>query len=270
MSVGLVPTMGALHDGHLSLVRRARAECDRVVVSIFVNPTQFGPTEDFDTYPRSLEADVAALSRERADALFAPGAEAMYPAGRATTVHVGGPLGTRLEAVSRPGHLDGVALVVTKLLVAARPDRAYFGAKDAQQCAMVSRLAEDLDAGVEIVECPTVRDADGVALSSRNAYLDRDERLRARAIPAGLAVAARRFAGGERDAATLRNLVRDELDRAGLNVDYVAMVEPHGFADVETAAPGCKIVLAATIGSTRLIDSLRLGMDDAPIVCGVT
>ena len=169
-----------------------------------------------------------------------------------------------MEAASRPGHLDGVALVVTKLFVAARPDRAYFGAKDAQQCTVVTRLAADLDTGVEVVECPTVRDADGVALSSRNIYLDAGERARARSIPAGLAATASRFREGERDAAVLAALVRRELDAAAVTIDYVAVVEPQGFIDVEIAAPGCKILVAAKIGRTRLIDSLRLGIDDMP------
>jgi len=268
MSVGLVPTMGALHDGHLSLVRRARAECDRVVVSIFVNPAQFGPHEDYERYPRAIESDLTALEQLRVDAVFSPAVDAMYPPGCITSVHISGPLGATLEAASRPGHLDGVALVVTKLFVAARPDRAYFGAKDAQQCALVTRLAADLDTGVTVVECPTVRDSDGVALSSRNAYLDARERASARAIPAGLAAAARRFAAGERGAAELVSLVRVELETAGLNIDYVALVEPDGFTAVEIAGAGCKILAAATIGSTRLIDSLRLGVDEAPLVCG--
>ncbi|TMF14845.1 MAG: pantoate--beta-alanine ligase [Chloroflexi bacterium] len=268
MSVGLVPTMGALHEGHLSLVRRARAECDRVVVSIFVNPTQFGPTEDYATYPRNLDADLIALEQLGVDAAFSPSAEAMYPPGGITSVHIQGTLGGSLEAVSRPGHLDGVALVVTKLFVAARPDRAYFGAKDAQQCAMVTRLAADLDTGVAVIECPTVRDSDGVALSSRNAYLDAGQRARAGAIPAGLAAAACRFGAGQRAALELLSPVRAALETAGLDIDYVALVEPDGFTDVEIAGPGCKILVAATIGSTRLIDTLRLGVDEAPLVCG--
>ena len=260
--------MGALHEGHLSLVRRARAECDRVVVSIFVNPTQFGPTEDYATYPRTLDADLSALEQLGVDAAFSPSAEAMYPPGGITSVHIQGTLGGSLEAVSRPGHLDGVALVVTKLFVAARPDRAYFGAKDAQQCAMVTRLAADLDTGVAVIECPTVRDSDGVALSSRNAYLDAGQRARAGAIPAGLAAAACRFGAGQRAALELLSPVRAALETAGLDIDYVALVEPDGFTDVEIAGPGCKILVAATIGSTRLIDTLRLGVDEAPLVCG--
>jgi len=270
MTVGLVPTMGALHDGHLSLVRRARAECDRVVVSIFVNPTQFGPGEDLDRYPRSPEADAAALAGLGVHAIYAPDAEAMYRLGHATTVHVDGPAGERLEAAFRPGHLDGVALVVSKLFVAARPERAYFGAKDAQQCAIVTRIAADLDTGVQVMVCPTVRDSDGLALSSRNAYLSEAERVRARGIPAGLARAGALFRRGERDAAALITGVRTQLDAAGLAIDYVAIVEPERFSDVQIAAPACEIVVAARIGSTRLIDSLRLGIDEAPEVPGDT
>ena len=240
------------------------------MVSIFVNPTQFGPAEDLDRYPRSPEADSAALAALGVHAIYAPDAEAMYPAGNATVVHVGGPVGERLEAVCRPGHLDGVALVVAKLFVAARPERAYFGAKDAQQCTVVARLAADLDTGVQVVICPTVRDRDGLALSSRNAYLATDERERARAIPAGLAAASVLFDRGERDAAALVARVRAELDASALTVDYVSIVEPERFLDVQIAAPACEIVVAARIGNTRLIDSLRLGIDEAPDVPGVT
>ncbi len=183
MTVGLVPTMGALHRGHRSLVERAMAECDRVVVSIFVNPAQFAPGEDYERYPRSLEADIALLTGSGVHAAYAPSLDAVYPPGGLTQVHVGGAAGEELEARLRPGHFDGVGLIVAKLLVAARPDRAYFGQKDAQQCAVVERLARDLDTGVQIVVCPTLRDDDGLALSSRNVYLSDDERRQALAIP---------------------------------------------------------------------------------------
>lgn len=269
MTVGLVPTMGALHAGHLTLVRRAVAECDRVAVSIFVNPAQFGPGEDLDRYPRSPDADAEALAAEGVHAVFAPSVAAMYPPGRATSVHCGGPLGERLEAAHRPGHFDGVALVVTKLFVASRPDRAYFGAKDAQQCAVIKRLASDLDTGVEVVICPTVRDADGLALSSRNAYLSREARGRALAIPNALAAAAALFAGGEHDPASLINVARAELESADLEVDYVAVVEPERFSEVRYAGRGSELVVAARIAGTRLIDCLRLGVDDAPVTAGV-
>ena len=268
MTVGLVPTMGALHRGHLSLVLRGLAECDRVVVSIFVNPAQFGPEEDFLRYPRELEADLDHLRAAGVHAVYIPTVETMYPAGGSTKIHVGGPAGERLEAEHRPGHFDGVALVVAKLLVAARPDRAYFGQKDAQQCAVVRRLAKDLDTGVQIVVCPTVRDDDGLALSSRNAYLSPADRQRALAIPHGLALAAGLFKAGERGTEPLIAAVERELQRVGATIDYIAVVDPEPFMEAEKAAPGCQIVVAARIGTTRLIDVLRLGIDEMPRVWG--
>lgn len=268
MTVGLVPTMGALHRGHMSLVTRARRECDRVVVSIFVNPAQFGPGEDFDRYPRALESDLRLLTDAGVHAVFLPPVEAMYASGRATGVRVRGPLGELFEAAARPGHFDGVALVVTKLLFAARPDRAYFGQKDAQQCAVVRRLARDLDTGVQITICPTVRDEDGLALSSRNVYLSAEERNRALAIPEGLRAAARLFDQGQRRVETLIKAVREPLDRAGMRVDYIAVVDPETFSAVEIAAVESEILVAARINATRLIDVLRLGRDAAPRVSG--
>lgn len=269
MSVGLVPTMGALHAGHVSLVRRAMAECDRVVASIFVNPTQFAAGEDLARYPRTLEADMAALAAEGVHAAFIPSVEAMYPPGGATTVHCAGPLGERLEAAFRSGHLDGVALVVTKLFVAARPDRAYFGVKDAQQCAVVTHLARDLDTGIEVVVCPTVRNRDGLALSSRNRYLSDAARSRARAIPAGISAAAALFDTGERDSTKLIEVVHRALDQARLDVDYVVVVEAERLTDVRIAGPGSEILVAARIDGTRLIDSFRLGIDEAPVSVGL-
>jgi pantoate--beta-alanine ligase len=268
-SVGMVPTMGALHGGHRGLIDRAVSENDRVVVTIFVNPAQFGPTEDFARYPRSLDADLAVVKAAGVHAAFVPTVQAMYPPGQVTKVHVDGPLGSGLEGASRPGHFDGVALIVSKLLVAGLPDRAYFGQKDAQQCAVVQHLARDLDTGVDIVVCPTVRDPDGLAISSRNVYLSQEDRARARAIPTSLGDALGRFARGEHDAATLKSAVRVSLDAAGLDVDYVAVVEPGDFTEVETAVPTNQIVLAARIGSTRLIDVVRLGVDTAPVGGGV-
>jgi pantoate--beta-alanine ligase len=268
-SVGMVPTMGALHAGHRALIDRAVAENDRVVVTIFVNPAQFGPSEDFARYPRNLDADLAMVVSAGAAAAFIPSVDAMYPPGQLTRVHIDGPLGNRLEAASRPGHVDGVALVVSKLLVAGLPDRAYFGQKDAQQCAVVRRLARDLDTGVDIVVCPIVRDTDGLAISSRNAYLSQEDRVRARAIPTSLSGALRRFDEGERDAAALKFAINAELDAAGFHVDYVAVVESEGFTEVERAAPTNQIALAARIGGTRLIDVVRLGVDTAPVGRGV-
>jgi pantoate--beta-alanine ligase len=267
MLVGLVPTMGALHAGHASLLRRARQECDRVVASLFVNPTQFGPGDDLGRYPRPLERDLAVLAAERIDAAFVPAVEAMYPEGAVTTVRVGGTLGETLEAAARPGHFEGVATVVAKLLGAARPDRAYFGQKDAQQLAIVQRLARDLDTGVRIVACPLVRDADGLALSSRNAYLAPAERREALAIPRGLAAAARAWEQGERDAGRLAALVREQLERSpGLVPEYVAVVDPETFAAIPEASRGCRLVVAGRMASARLIDTFCFGFDEVPAV----
>ena len=268
MAVGLVPTMGALHAGHRSLVRRAREECDRVVVSIFVNPLQFGAGEDIDRYPRTLDADLAMLAAEGVDAVYIPSVAAMYGEAAVTTVHVGGALTSVLEGAHRPGHFDGVATVVTKLLGAARPSRAYFGAKDAQQCAVVARLAADLDTGTTVVVCPVVRDHDGLALSSRNVYLSADERRRALAIPAGLSAAVHAWNGLERRATALAALVRRPMEAAGFAVDYVAVVEPGSFAAVDAAGPGCQVLVAGRMGNTRLIDVIRLGTDEAPLGAG--
>ena len=265
LSVGMVPTMGALHAGHRALIDRAVAENDRVVVTIFVNPAQFGPTEDFNRYPRKLEADLETVAAAGAHAVFVPSVETMYPPGLTTRVHIDEVLGGRLEGAMRPGHFDGVALVVTKLLVAGRPDRAYFGQKDAQQCAVVRHLARDLDTGTEIVVCPTVRDTDGLAISSRNVYLSPSDREAARSIPTGLAAAMAKFDAGQRDAGLLTTIVRASIEAAGLAVDYVAVVEAEGFSEVETAVPTNQIVVAARIGGTRLIDVVRLGVDTAPV-----
>jgi pantoate--beta-alanine ligase len=271
MTVGLVPTMGALHEGHRRLLARAREECDRVVASIFVNPTQFGGGEDLSRYPRPLDHDLGMLTAERIDAAFVPAVEAMYPEGARTTVHVEGPLSECFEGAHRPGHLDGVATVVAKLLAAARPDRAYFGEKDAQQLAVVQRLARDLDTGVEIVACPLVRDPDGLALSSRNAYLGPEDRAQALAIPRGLAAAATLWAAGERRAERLVEAVRAELGRSpGIDPDYVAVVDPQSFAEVAEAGRGCRIVLAGRMAAARLIDTIRLGYDEVPAVAAAS
>jgi len=267
--VGMVPTMGALHAGHRALIDRAVRENDQVVVTIFVNPAQFGPSEDFSRYPRSLDADLAVIESAGANAAFLPSVDAMYPPGQITRVHIAGSLGETLEGASRPGHFDGVALVVSKLLAAGVPDRAYFGQKDAQQSAVVRHLVRDLDLAVDIVICPTVRDIDGLAISSRNVYLSHEDRVRARAIPGSLSAALRQFDAGEHGTAALKSNVRAVLDAAGLAVDYVAVVEPDDFTEVETAVPTCQIVVAARIGATRLIDVARLGVDTAPVGRGV-
>jgi pantoate--beta-alanine ligase len=265
LSVGLVPTMGALHAGHRSLVARARAECDRVVVSIFVNPRQFNSGDDLARYPRTLTSDLALLAAEGVHAAFVPDAASMYGEGFATSVQVGGPVTATLEGAARPGHFEGVALVVAKLLIAARADRAYFGEKDAQQCAVVRRLAEDLDVGTEIVVCPTVRDADGLALSSRNVHLSAAERAQALAIPAGIAAAAHSFAAGERDGRALAAAALAVMAAApDLDVEYVAVVDPDTFAPVVRVTGRARILVAARIGATRLIDTLCLGAADPP------
>ena len=258
--------MGALHAGHRSLMSRAREECDRVVVSIFVNPTQFGAHEDFDRYPRPLDDDLKVCAEEAADAVYLPQSADVYPPGFATTVSVSG-VTAGFEGARRPGHFDGVATVVSKLLITARPHRAYFGRKDAQQCAVVQRLAADLDTGVEIVVCPVIRDGDGLALSSRNRYLSAEERSSALAIPAALAAAAAAFEAGERSSDRLLELARAELAAApGLEIDYVALVDETSFTEVDEAGPGNEICIAVRIGATRLIDVIRLGVDAAPVL----
>jgi pantoate--beta-alanine ligase len=252
--VGLVPTMGALHDGHLALVRRARAQCDRVAVSVFVNPLQFGAAEDFDAYPRGQERDLELLGKEGVDAAYLPEVEEMYPPGASTRVRVHG-LDEKLEGAHRPGHFEGVATVVAKLFNAARPNRAYFGQKDAQQVALIGRMVRDLDMGVEIVVVPTVRDADGVALSSRNAYLSEEERRAARCLVGALRAANTAFLEGERDATRLRRRMVEVLAAEPLvRPDYAEVVDPTTFD-----SPGTLAVLAARIGHTRLIDNHPLG-----------
>jgi len=256
--VGLVPTMGALHAGHRSLVDRARAEARTVVASVFVNPLQFGPTEDLEAYPRDLDADARVLAEAGCDLLFAPSAADFTPPDRLTTVHVAG-LGDRLEGAARPGHLDGVATIVTKLLSAARPDLAYFGEKDFQQLAVVRRLVTDLDLGVEVVGCPVVLADDGLALSSRNAYLTPQQRRDALALPAALRAGREAYRGG--DAPRSRTALRRTLsDAPGVRPDYAEVVDPETLEPLEGVRPGrpAQAVLAAFVGATRLIDTARL------------
>jgi pantoate--beta-alanine ligase len=248
--IGLVPTMGALHAGHLSLVSRARAENARVVVSVFVNPIQFGPGEDLARYPRSPERDAELLGKAGVDVIYAPATAAMYPPGASTRVGVGR-VSEGLEGAARPGHFEGVATVVTKLFAASTPDRAYFGQKDAQQVAGVKRLALDLDLGVEIRVCPTVREADGLALSSRNAYLGPTEREAAVCVSTALRQAADAYWAGERDPARLRSRLLEVIEREPLaRVDYAEVVDPETFS-----TPGRLAVVAVWIGKTRLIDN---------------
>ncbi len=253
--LGLVPTMGALHQGHLSLVRRARQECANVAASIFVNPLQFGPGEDFERYPRTFADDCALLEAEGVAALFAPAAEEMVPAGAVTTVAVGG-IGDRLDGLSRPGHFTGVATVVAKLFHIVQPHRAYFGQKDAAQLAVLRQMVRDLNFAVEVIGCPIVRDADGLALSSRNKYLSETERVQALALRRALLAVERSFAAGETGSDPLVQQAMQEL--SGLTVDYVAIVDAQTLLPVTEARPGTLIALAAWAGKTRLIDNILL------------
>lgn len=255
-AVALVPTMGALHAGHLALVEEARRGGGKVVASIFVNPRQFGPTEDLARYPRQEAADAEALERAGCDLLWMPPVEVMYPEGFATNVSVSG-VSEVLDGAARPGHFDGVATVVTKLLTQVRPDRAIFGEKDWQQLQVVRRLVADLDLGVEIVGVPTRRDADGLALSSRNAYLSADERARALALPRALAEAARRIAAGD-DTETALAEARGALETVGFAVDYVALVDAERLTAPVARRPR-RLLAAARIGTTRLIDNMPCG-----------
>jgi len=256
--VGLVPTMGALHEGHLALVRAARRDCSPVVVSVFVNPKQFAPGEDFERYPRQLEADRAMLEASGVDYLFAPPPEEMYPRGFSTYAMVEG-LGDRLEGRSRPGHFRGVATVVLKLFEIIVPALAYFGRKDAQQTRLIRQLAADLNLDAQIVLCPTVRASDGLAISSRNAYLSPEERRAAPVLYRALEAAKKEIEAGEREANRLEAVVRRVLAAEPLaSVDYVAVVDADRFEPVERLAGDCYILLAVLIGSTRMIDNLLI------------
>jgi len=258
LRIGLVPTMGALHQGHASLIRAARAECGYVAVSLFVNPAQFGPGEDLARYPRPLENDLAVCRREGADLVFAPAAAEMYPEGFATTVRIAG-LSEKMCGAFRPGHFDGVCTVVAKLLAIVQPDAAYFGEKDAQQLAIVRRMAADLDLPVQVRGCPLVREPDGLAMSSRNAYLSPEERQRALAISAALAEARKAIESGERDAAAVADMLRRRLQAArGVELQYVAVVDPDTLADLARIADKVLVAVAAKVGATRLIDNVLL------------
>jgi len=249
-SVGLVPTMGALHTGHRSLIERADAENDLVVVSIFVNPLQFGAGEDLSRYPRPVEADLDLLRQMDVEALYIPSVEDMYPPGSSTRVVVGA-VAEPLEGAARPGHFEGVATVVAKLLWTVEPDRAYFGQKDAQQVAVVRRMAEDLDTDVEIVVCPIVREADGLAVSSRNVYLAPAERKAATSLSRALKTATEAYRKGEHDPTVLTTLMRNVIEgEPPARIDYADVVAPGDFS-----SPGSLAVLAVRFGKTRLIDN---------------
>ncbi len=257
--LGLVPTMGALHEGHLSLVRAAKAQCDSVAVSIFVNPTQFGPAEDLSKYPRQFDEDCRLLEKEGIEILFAPSVEEIYPQGAVTWVLVDG-LSEKLDGRSRPGHFRGVTTIVAKLFHVVEPEVAFFGQKDAAQLAVIRRMVRDLNFPVEIVACPIVREPDGLAMSSRNAYLNREERVRALVLQRALQAAGQRFQGGERRAAELIVAGTEVFAREPQVVlDYFAIVDPETLDPVELISRGALVGVAAYVGSTRLIDNLIIG-----------
>jgi pantoate--beta-alanine ligase len=259
--LALVPTMGALHAGHLRLVERARAEADTVWVSIFVNPLQFGPREDLATYPRDLAGDLAKLAAAGVDLVFTPALTEMYPADFTTRVEVGG-LSAGLEGERRPGHFAGVATVVTKLFALTRPDRAYFGQKDAQQLRVIQRLTRDLGFPLRIVPVATVREPDGLALSSRNAYLSPAERRAATVLARALAAARRAWLAGERDAETLRGAMRAVLSAEPLaRVDYASVADDATLRECERVEGPALASLAVFVGPTRLIDNVLLAAD---------
>jgi pantoate--beta-alanine ligase len=257
-SVGLVPTMGALHAGHLSLVDACRRECGQTVVSVFVNPTQFAPGEDFDRYPRPFAADLQLLTEREVDLVFAPSTQVMYPPGSTTQVDVG-PVAEPLEGRFRPGHFRGVATVVLKLFHQVAPDVAFFGRKDYQQSLVVRRMTADLNLPIEIRVCPTIREADGLALSSRNVYLNATERRQALTLSRSLRLAKDLAAGGERNAATILHrmhaLFAVEPD---IRLDYIALADPDTLADLATIDADAVALIAARVGATRLIDNETL------------
>jgi len=259
--IGLVPTMGAFHEGHLALMRRARSECDEVIVSLFVNPTQFDDGTDLAAYPRDEERDAAIAAEQRVDYLFAPSPTEMYPEGFATTVSVGG-ITDVLEGAHRGrGHFEGVATVVTKLFTIVTPDVAYFGQKDAQQTLVIKRLVRDLNLPVEIEICPTVREADGLALSSRNQRLAPDERASATALSRSLAVAQALVAAGETDVATVLAAAHAELEDPLIQTEYLHIVDPATLEPISSITGPALALVAARVGRVRLIDNQTLSID---------
>ncbi len=256
--LGFVPTMGALHEGHLSLVRAAKASCDVVAASIFVNPKQFGPNEDFGTYPRAFERDRSLLEKEGVDLLFAPPVEEMYPPGAVTWVTVE-ELSDKLDGRSRPGHFRGVTTAVSKLFHIVEPDAAFFGQKDAAQVAILRRMVRDLNFPVEIVVCPIVREPDGLAMSSRNAYLDSQQRRRALVLHRALMKVKKLAEQGERNVTRLLAIAREELASEPLvRLDYLEIVDPDSLDAVEEISKRALLVVAAFVGTTRLIDNILL------------
>jgi len=270
--IGFIPTMGALHEGHLSLIRRAKSECSRVYASIFLNPAQFGANEDLSKYPRTFGSDVEKLQSAGVDVMFAPQTEEIYPAGFATYVTVEG-LSELLEGRSRPGHFRGVATVVLKLFEIVQPQFAYFGRKDAQQARILSRMLQDLNSDVELILCPIVREPDGLALSSRNAYLNPEERRAATVLHRALDAARRAIATGTRDARSLKNTIGTVLSEEKLaRVDYAEVADASSFEPViQIGAKPAYILLAVFIGKTRLIDNLlvELNTDSSEPICSL-
>jgi pantoate--beta-alanine ligase len=257
-TVGLVPTMGALHEGHLSLVRRAKRECDVAVTTIFVNPAQFAPHEDFSKYPRTLDADLQALASASCDMAFVPGREEMYPPGASTFIEPP-QVGQPLEGVCRAGHFRGVATVVLKLLNIIPADKAYFGQKDFQQALVIERMVADLNLPVQVVVCPIVREPDGLAMSSRNRYLSPSERQQALALSRALNLVQERFSRGERDAALLKGKMQETLEAAGIErEDYATISDAQTLAEVTRIDTPAVALIAAFVGTTRLIDNCLL------------
>lgn len=258
LRIGLVPTMGALHAGHLSLVQAARKNCDCVVVSIFVNPTQFGPQEDFSKYPRTLEKDSALLAAENVDVIFAPSVEEVYPAGAATFVEVEG-LSQRLDGASRPGHFRGVATVVSKLFLMTTPHCAFFGQKDAAQVAVLRKMVRDMHFDLELVACPIVRDSDGLALSSRNTYLTPEERKQALVLSRSLHRVEALIKQGTTSSDTLKSSAKSVFEEEPqVQIDYIAAVDPDSLEDLPDVGNGALFAVAAWVGKTRLIDNLLI------------
>lgn len=257
-TIGLVPTMGYLHEGHLSLIRRAKEENDYVIVSVFVNPTQFGPNEDYDKYPRSLQQDSHLCENMEVDILFYPSVEEMYPTPYYTYVEVE-KITNKLCGASRPGHFRGVTTVVNKLFNIVKPNRAYFGQKDAQQIVVIQQMVKDLNMDVEVVSCSIVREADGLALSSRNSYLNEEERKAALILSQCLFQAKERMISGEKSACKIKKIIEQNIQKESLvSIDYVSIVDATSLEDIEKLEKNILIALAVKIGNTRLIDNIQI------------
>ncbi len=256
--IGFVPTMGYLHEGHLSLVRAAKKDCDVVIVSIFVNPIQFGPNEDFNDYPRDFEHDSALLEKEKADILFYPSVDEMYPEEQLTWVKID-KIAEHLCGISRPTHFHGVATVVSKLFNIAKPHKAYFGQKDYQQCLVIKKMAKDLDFDIDIVTCPTVREKDGIAMSSRNKYLSHEERKSALSLDKSLIMAKKMIENGENDTEKIKRHIKEMIEREkSTKIDYVEILNSKNLKKVKKTEGDVIIALAVFVGKTRLIDNMLI------------